>query len=230
MRMTLTPERYSPEDVLRHVDDAEAFRSAFDAALRRREEAKQQFVDELSPEVKAEWIAGEPVFHSPARHAHNAARSGIETILKLHCSTDPRVFVCSEKAMMRILDDLYEPDVAVWLNGGDFADEMVLYPPCDLVVEILSKKTAATDRGRKFRNYAKAGILEYWIVDADKHTVEQFEHQDGVYAARETVRVGRRITSLAVPGFTCDVDAFFGQAAFAAAVVSAANHLQRGQG
>jgi Uma2 family endonuclease len=35
----------------------------------------------------------------------------------------------------------------------------------DLVVEVLSPSTRATDRGRKMRRYAAAGISHYWILD-----------------------------------------------------------------
>ena len=52
----------------------------------------------------------------------------------------------------------------------------------DLVVEILSEGTAKVDRENKYREYQKAGVLEYWIVDPDKQTVDIFELKDKQYA------------------------------------------------
>ncbi len=224
--MTSPKERYSAEDVLQHVDDPTAFMTAFRDALLRREEAKQAFVDELSPETKAEWIDGEPVYHSPARRGHNATRHAIETLLGILCAGDLRNEVSSEKAMMKVMDNLYEPDVAVWVElDSEFEDEMIIYPPCDLVVEVLSKKTAKTDRGSKFINYAKAGITEFWIVDVDKEKVEQYLNEDSAYAIHSVLGFEDTVRSSTLAGLELPVAAFFSQSHFAKAVVAVARAL-----
>jgi len=42
----------------------------------------------------------------------------------------------------------------------------------DLLIEIISKKSAQRDRGIKRRLYEKYGVKEYWLVDADKKEIE----------------------------------------------------------
>lgn len=37
----------------------------------------------------------------------------------------------------------------------------------DLVVEVLSESTADIDRTNKLKLYARSGVLEYWIIDAE---------------------------------------------------------------
>ena len=44
----------------------------------------------------------------------------------------------------------------------------------DLVVEILSPSTEATDRGVKFRRYAAFGIPHYWIINPATRTLEAY--------------------------------------------------------
>ncbi len=44
----------------------------------------------------------------------------------------------------------------------------------DLVVEILSESTEATDRTTKKKLYEQYGVKEYWIVDPVSQTVEQY--------------------------------------------------------
>jgi Uma2 family endonuclease len=44
-----------------------------------------------------------------------------------------------------------------------------------LAIEILSPSTAARDRGAKRHIYQRAGVREYWIVDADSRLVERWK-------------------------------------------------------
>jgi Uma2 family endonuclease len=47
-----------------------------------------------------------------------------------------------------------------------------------LAVEVLSRSTAARDRGIKRQLYQRAGVREYWIVDLDARLVERWLPQD----------------------------------------------------
>jgi Uma2 family endonuclease len=60
-----------------------------------------------------------------------------------------------------------EPDILVLLaSHQDRVHRLGVAGPADFVVEFLSQETARTDRVRKFREYAAAGVSEYVIVDA----------------------------------------------------------------
>lgn len=47
-----------------------------------------------------------------------------------------------------------------------------------LAVEVLSPSTANADRTRKRRLYQRAGIADYWVVDADARLVERWTPTD----------------------------------------------------
>ena len=47
-----------------------------------------------------------------------------------------------------------------------------------LAVEVLSRSTAARDRGIKRHLYQRAGVPEYWIVDLDSRLVERWRPDD----------------------------------------------------
>ncbi len=51
----------------------------------------------------------------------------------------------------------------------------------DLVVEILSESSVDNDRVVKKELYRRAGVAEYWVVDPDDHTVEQYVLRGDVY-------------------------------------------------
>lgn len=69
--------------------------------------------------------------------------------------------------------DYLEPDV-VFVRAGRsevLTDRGVEGAP-DLVVEVTSPSTAARDRGVKLERYRRYGVAEYWVVDADRDTID----------------------------------------------------------
>ena len=51
---------------------------------------------------------------------------------------------------------------------------MNVYPAPELVVEVLSTSTRHRDRGVKMEAYALDGVMEHWLADPVKQTVEQY--------------------------------------------------------
>ena len=70
----------------------------------------------------------------------------------------------------------------------------------DLVVEILSRSTAARDRGLKFDLYAATGVREYWLVDPEERTLEVFVLRGQAYAPWGCYRPGEVAASELLPG------------------------------
>jgi Uma2 family endonuclease len=85
-------------------------------------------------------------------------------------------FVGYEKILIRLSRNDFEPDICFFRKevADTFSDKTMFFPAPDLVVEILSKSTEKNDRGVKFEDYAYHGVKEYWIVDPDTETVEQY--------------------------------------------------------
>jgi Putative restriction endonuclease len=102
------------------------------------------------------------------------------------------------------------------VTKAEFINGQMLFPAPDLAVEILSKKTAARDKGIKKEDYAAHGVTEYWIIDPEKQTIEQnllFSAKDKVYLPAKTILVHGVIESKAIPGFEIPVKAIFDEAA-----------------
>ena len=86
-------------------------------------------------------------------------------------------------------------------------------PPqgADLVMEVVSG--SPDDRKRdlviKRKEYAKAGIAEYWIVDPDERTVTVLTLGKKTYRVHGVFGPGSTATSVLLPGFAVDVTATF---------------------
>ena len=76
-----------------------------------------------------------------------------------------------------------EPDlVFVSKDHASIITEKNIQGVPDLLVEILSTGTAATDRRVKRTLYERFGVPEYWIVDPKTETVQVFRLSGGRYA------------------------------------------------
>jgi Uma2 family endonuclease len=76
-----------------------------------------------------------------------------------------------------------EPDIVLYTAAhADRAQERQGGAP-DLVVEVLSPGTRSTDVGDKFEEYARAGISEYWLLDAENNLVQVYTLQGTRYTA-----------------------------------------------
>ena len=178
---------HSPLDVdtdalLNQVGNPETLIKELRDAYRDRQLRRNLFIDNLSPDVKAEWIDGEAVYHSPAREAHNWTVHGLDVLLGIYSMYADKLVIRTEKAMVEVGENNFEPDVCIWLaRDHEFDRDLVVYPRPDIAVEVLSKRTAKRDLTTKKVEYARAGTQEYWVIDADAWTLRQFRNVGGAF-------------------------------------------------
>ena len=115
-----------------------------------------------------------------------------------------------EKLLITLTRNDYEPDICFFRQAAAqrFTPDQVKFPAPDFAVEVLSDSTASVDRGLKFEDYALHGIAEYWIIDPEQESVEQYLLQGEQYALAVKVKSGT-IQSAAIPGFDIPVRAIF---------------------
>jgi Uma2 family endonuclease len=102
-----------------------------------------------------------------------------------------------------------EPDVVFMLNAHRDRIGQEFWHGADLVMEVVSDEPA--DRRRdlvtKRREYARAGIPEYWIVDPKRKQITVLRLKGARYVAHGTFKSGQQARSHLLPGFSVDVAA-----------------------
>jgi Uma2 family endonuclease len=83
----------------------------------------------------------------------------------------------------------------------------------DLAVEVLSPRTATTDRGRKMQMFARYGVREYWILDPETRTVELYTWSGGAYTLAQKTSSEGKVVSAFLRGFIVALDELFDIAA-----------------
>lgn len=91
------------------------------------------------------------------------------------------------------IDENYEPlvpDLAGWRRERMPELPKTAHVPMvpDWVCEILSPRTAASDRAEKMPFYARARVPHLWIIDAGLHTLEVFHLEAGRWSLSSTIQ------------------------------------------
>jgi Uma2 family endonuclease len=177
------------------------------------QQRRAKFREELTPEMKAEFIEGQVVMHSPARNIHLNATANLGTLLRFYAEAKQLGMVAFEKALICLTRNDFEPDIVFFHKhrSASFTPHQMEFPAPDLAVEILSDSTAKRDRTLKLNDYAAHGVEEYWIIDADERFVEQYvlPAESATYELHAKLHAGDHLRSKVLPGFTIPIEAIF---------------------
>jgi len=178
--------------------------------LTKEQKKRREFYDTIDETMKAEFVNGEIIIHSPVVKEHNEVTKNILRLLDNYVALHDLGFVGVEKIMVSLTRNDYEPDLCFFKKerSKDFEPKQKLFPFPDFVVEILSDSTQRHDRKTKFADYEEHGISEYWMVEPATKTVEQYQLKAGRFEQILKAREGT-IRSSAVSGFSIPIPAIF---------------------
>jgi Uma2 family endonuclease len=173
------------------------------ARLKMSYEAFLEWADE---DTHAEWVEGEVIVHMPPKDIHQATLGFLYELLHLFVRLFNlgKVRMAPFEVKLKPTGSSRESDI-FFIAAENLARlaEDKLVGPADLIIEIISKESIQRDREDKFKEYAEAGVGEYWIIDprpgkqrADFYRLaEQDMYQ--LFATEED----ERVESYVLPGF-----------------------------
>ena len=100
-----------------------------------------------------------------------------------------------------------EPDLLFLVNKNDPRKQNAFWTGADLVVEVVSPDDPKRDLVDKRREYAQAGIPEYWIVNPQTESIMILQLHDGRYHEHGLFQLGDTATSATLTGIEVDVTA-----------------------
>lgn len=110
-----------------------------------------------------------------------------------------RLFTAPVGVVFDDTDEGVQPDLLFVTTARlKIVREDAIHGAPDLVIEILSPRTAQRDRTVKLQLYRREGVAEYWIVDMDAKQIEVWRLADGAaqperYTDSVPVRLGREV-------------------------------------
>ncbi len=105
--------------------------------------------------------------------------------------------------------NIYQPDIFYISNKRKAILKKFVYGAPDFIVEILSEGTKSKDFGEKKEIYESKNVLEYWVIEPDKETLEVFQNRNKELISIQKYTKKETVTSLVIKGFAIDlVDIF----------------------
>lgn len=145
----------------------------------------EEFLNWPGDNHHVEWVNGRLVFMSPVTEPHENIRRFLYSLINLFAEAQNLGRVYSEPFQMKTGPDLpgRAPDVFfVACEHLGRVRRLNVEGPADLVVEIISPGSRATDRGDKFYEYEQGGVPEYWLLDPERQQAEFYlRGNDGIY-------------------------------------------------
>ena len=130
-------------------------------------------------EFREELIGGKVTAMSPRpMYNHNHIAFNIAVLFSNYLRGKPCTAIPDGTDLYLTEEDRFVPDVMVVCDRDKIRRDGVHGTP-DLVVEVLSPSTMRNDRMRKKEVYQTCGVREYWLVDPENRTIEQYLLQDG---------------------------------------------------
>lgn len=166
-------------------------------------------IEKTNP-IKHEYRQGLIYAMAGASKAHVIITLNLASLLRNHVrNTSCLTYIADTKVRIETADVFYYPDVTVTCDERDRTSEedFIRYPR--LIVEVLSPKTEAFDRGDKFEDYKILETLEeYFLISQNEMKVECYRrNQEGNWVLY-TYREGEEVR-LASVDFNCAIAALY---------------------
>ncbi len=182
------------------IADFEAMWGRVHPGRRMTEAEFGRWIDE---ETRAEWIDGEVEMTAPVGLEHDDLVGWLRTLLKAYVDHHQLGAVFGPEVLVRLARIRRQrlPDILyVEESRRAILKKNLVDGPPDLIMEVVSPDSAERDWIDKYADYEKAGVREYWIVDADARRLETYH----LTSAGKYRRIGMKedvVRSKVVPGF-----------------------------
>lgn len=162
----------------------------------KRFTAEEYLAIEAAADFRSEYENGEIVAMAGGSWNHAQIASNATRIIGNKISPDCSAIQSEIKVWVASVNKFYYPDVTVLCGEPIFheeKDDTIVNPT--LIIEVLSDRTEAKDRGEKFFAYQTLESLqEYVLISQHRATVEQFIRQsDGSWRYLATIGLESRV-------------------------------------
>ena len=168
---------------------------------------EQQFLAWMRPTTRAEWVDGDVIVMAPANFGHTDLNDWLTTIVRVFVRHHELGVCLSRDFLVRLAPQrrLRLPDILfVSKARRHLIQRTRLEGAPDLIIEVVSPDSESRDWREKYREYERAGVREYWVIDPMSQHAEVYVLVRGKY--RQLVDQEGKLASRVLPGFYLKTD------------------------
>jgi len=146
---------------------------------------EEEFETWCDEDVRAEYVDGEVIVHTPASTRHNDMMWFLGTLLNMFVTHHDLGRLLGPELQVRLRPGLRRvPDLLFVAKARtDVIHENHIEGAPDLVIEIVSPDSVVRDWREKYFEYEAAGVREYWVIDPQTRRMDTYRLTDeGRYA------------------------------------------------
>ena len=144
----------------------------------------RQFLElgEDPPGVRLELVDGEVAVSPSPTPRHSYADTALRTLLHGHVTNRGLGLVFGDVDTTFGVNDVRRPDLIYYSKARlHLIGNKAMEGPPDLCVEIVSPSSTVIDRTDKFKQYQKAGVSDYWVLDPFDRDIKGYKLRRGKY-------------------------------------------------
>jgi Uma2 family endonuclease len=199
-------------DMFNKILGHEEYRLAINKANGDVENLKHVFWDVLADDYHWEFIKGEIVLRCGMTIKNAIAKQNLQMFLWNFVKKKKIGQVFGARCVCDFGDDFFSPDIIYYENSkaDKFYNEMNRFPVPDLIIEFNDENTEEHNRGIKFDAYESKGVKEYFMVNTENKTIEQYILDKGTFDFIGLIVTGK-VNSTVIRGCEFSIEDIFEQ-------------------
>jgi Uma2 family endonuclease len=155
---------------------------------------------------RTEIVDGELIMSPTAGSRHQQICSALGAELYAHVRENRIGVLFSSPAHVILAEHThYEPDLCfVASQRRSIIKESYIEGAPDLIIEVISESNRSHDTVVKFRDYARFGVREYWLVDPRENVISTWRLHEDHYELLARAAPGVKVTSQVLPSLPLD--------------------------
>ena len=141
---------------------------------------EKEFEAWCDEDVRAEYVDGEVIVHTPASTRHNDMMWFLGTLLNMFVTHHDLGRILGPELQVRLRPGLRRvPDLLFVAKARtDVIHENHIEGAPDLVIEIVSPDSVVRDWREKYFEYEAVGVQEYWVIDPQTRRMDTYRLTD----------------------------------------------------
>jgi Uma2 family endonuclease len=165
----------------------------------------EEFLDWCDEDTRAEWVNGRVVLMAGVSERHDELVFFLTQLVGLYVRR--RALGKISGYLMKLESSARVPDLFfVSEERRPLFQKFFLDGPADLAVEVISRWSVTRDRRDKLREYEKAGVREYWLIDPERKRSDFFVLGPNGHFAIAPIGTDGVYRSRAIEGFYLRVE------------------------